>query len=105
MSYKSCSVRTTDTEVLLAKFAPSPFSIKLDALHPRKFWFIRPPVVEVTGSSWEGDQLALVRKPKLPIFMHDAQEKPSKSDGKKEKASPQGVHDGYLTYNVDLRCI
>ena len=56
----------------------------------------------MTESSWDGDQFALVRKPKLPMLMHDAQEKPSKSDGTKEKASPQGIHNGYLMYIVDL---
>ena len=88
MSYKRCSARPTDTEVLLAKFALSPSPIVLDLLHPRKCRFIRPPVVEVTGFSRDGDQLALVRKPKLPISMHDAQENPSKSDGAKDKVSP-----------------
>ena len=47
-----------------------------------------------------------LQKPKL--LMHDAQEKPSESNGVKEKASPQGVHyDGYLSlhlaYIVELR--
>ena len=86
MSYKSRSARTTDIELLLAKFALSPSSVVLDSLQPRKLRFIGPPVVEVTGSSRDGDQLALVRKPKLPISMHDVQEKPSKSDGTKDTA-------------------
>ena len=84
MSYKSCSVRTTDNEVLLAKFALSPSAIALNPLHPRKVQFIGPPVVELTCSYQHGEQLALLRKPKLP--MHDAQEKPNMSNGMKEKA-------------------
>ena len=101
--------RAAQAELLTPKSSVqscSPFAIELDPLLPRIFRFIGPPVVEVTGSSRHGGQLALVRKPKLLI--HYAKEKLSESNGVKEKASPQGVHyDGYLSlhlaYILELR--